>query len=80
MTPDLTVRAVADVLVLSPYTVRQYAKAGEIGGAYRLPGGTWRFKSAAFNAWRDGLVAELDPHRIEPRSGRSKAAQSRKPA
>jgi len=78
VTPDLTVRDVGGVLVLSPYTVRQYAKAGEIGGAYRLPGGTWRFKSAAFNAWRDALVAELDPHRVEPRSAKSRAAQSRR--
>ena len=81
MSPDLTVREVAVRLGLAPYTVREYAKAGQIGGAYQpVIGGNWRFDADVFAAWKADRVAAVDPHRIEPRSARSRAAQSRRTA
>ncbi len=46
----LTLREVADVLRLSPRTVREYVQRGEIEGR-RIIGGRWRFRRAALDAF-----------------------------
>jgi excisionase family DNA binding protein len=45
----LTVREAADVLRLSPRTVREYVQRGEIEG--RIIGGRWRFRRADLDAF-----------------------------
>jgi excisionase family DNA binding protein len=45
----LTLREAADVLRLSPRTVRQYVQDGEIEG--RIIGGRWRFRRADLDAF-----------------------------
>ena len=45
----LTLREAADVLRLSPRTVREYVSRGEIEG--RIIGGKWRFRRAGLDAF-----------------------------
>jgi excisionase family DNA binding protein len=47
----LTLREAAEVLRLSPRTVREYVQRGEIEG--RIIGGRWRFRRAALDAFFD---------------------------
>lgn len=68
-TPD----EVAKILKLSAETVRDYAQTGRIPGAFKL-GGFWRFRRAEFEDWLlSQKSAPRDPHRVQPRSARSKA-------
>ena len=45
----LTLREAADVLRLSPRTVREYVQRGEVEG--RIIGGRWRFRRADLDAF-----------------------------
>jgi excisionase family DNA binding protein len=45
----LTLREAADVLRLSPRTLREYVQRGEIEG--RIIGGRWRFRRADLDAF-----------------------------
>ena len=79
MHPTLTPAQIADVLQQSRYTTVQQIKAGAIPGGFQVvPGGPWRVLATTFEAWLAERSAPLDPHRIEPRSTRSRAAQSRR--
>lgn len=78
---NLTPRAVADDLDVSLYTVGEYLRAGRIPGAWRLyDGGPWRIDAEVYAAWKAEQQAAVDPHRIAPRSSRSRAAQGRRSA
>ena len=52
----LTLREAADVLRLSPRTVREYVQRGEIEG--RIIGGRWRFRRADLDAFFENAPAE----------------------
>ncbi len=56
----LTVEETADLLAVSPATIRDLARKGEIPG--RKVGKEWRFVRAAVLAW----VAGEDPQRHAP--------------
>jgi len=77
----MTPRQVADDLQVSVFTAVQHMRAGLIGGAFQIvPGGPWRVDTDTYQAWRARKatgVTVTDPERIEPRSTRSRAAQSR---
>ncbi|WP_432457950.1 hypothetical protein [Cellulomonas iranensis] len=70
---------VAADLGLARSTVILYLRAGEIRGGFQVvPGGKWCIDEGLYRQWKADRVAEFDPHRIEPRSARSRAAQSRR--
>ena len=74
----LTAAQVADDLSLTRTTVTDYLRAGRIPGGFQpVAGGRWLVDEATYTAWRTERRAAVDPHRIEPRSARSKAAQNR---
>ena len=54
----LTLGEAAEVLRLSPRTVREYVQRGEIKG--RLIGGRWRFKRADLDAFFENAPSEWD--------------------
>lgn len=75
----MTAAEVASELRLARSTVTGYLRTGEIRGGYQtVPGGRWLVDEDAFRAWQVARRAAVDPHRIEPRSSRSKAAQNRR--
>lgn len=75
MTSMLTVKNIAEDLQLSTATVSQKLKDGTIPGGTRAFG-AWRVDEAKYAAWRDQItgVTPRDPHLLEPRSPRSRAA------
>jgi len=75
----MTPRQVADDLQVSVFTAVQHMRAGLIGGAFQIvPGGPWRVDTDAYTAWRAAKAQPADdPERIEQRTARSRAAQSR---
>jgi len=88
---SLTPADVAADLQLSVPTVLARFKDGtlpgfRIGGHERIRedgrrewvGGRWRIDADALAAWKAGPARPADPTRIEPRSPRSTAAQSRR--
>ncbi len=76
----LTLAEVAADLHLSRDTTAAYLRAGQIPGGFQpVPGGRWLVDEATYRAWRAARMAAVDPNRIEPRSARSRAAQSRRP-
>jgi hypothetical protein len=76
----LTAAEVAAELHLSQTTTTDYLRTGRIPGGFQpVPGGRWLVDEATYRAWRAERVAAVDPHRIEPRSARSRAARSRRP-
>lgn len=78
---SLTPADIAADLKVSRSTALDYIRDGRIPGCFRVvENGPWRVDAEVYAAWRAERMAELDPHRIEPRSSRSKAAQSRKTA
>ena len=54
----LTLREAAEVLHLSPRTVREYLKRGEIEG--RIIGGRWRFRRADLDAFFENAPRNWD--------------------
>jgi excisionase family DNA binding protein len=54
----LTLREAAEVLRLSPRTVREYVGRGEIEG--RIIGGRWRFRRADLDAFFENAPREWD--------------------
>jgi len=79
MTTDLTARQVAEELHLSQYTTTAYLREGRIPGGYQVvEGGRWLVHEPTFRQWQEDRRAAADPHRIAPRSARSRAAQSRR--
>jgi excisionase family DNA binding protein len=54
----LTLREAAEVLRLSPRTVREYVQRGEIEG--RIIGGRWRFRRAALDAFFENAPRDWD--------------------
>ena len=54
----LTLREAAEVLRLSPRTVREYVQRGEIEG--RIIGGRWRFRRAALDAFFENAPCNWD--------------------
>lgn len=77
----LTAADVAADLHVSRDTVTGYLATGRIPGGFQpVPGGRWLVDSDTYLAWREQRIAAVDPHRIEPRSARSKAAQTRSAA
>jgi excisionase family DNA binding protein len=54
----LTLREAAEVLRLSPRTVREYVQRGEIEG--RIIGGRWRFRRAALDAFFENAPRNWD--------------------
>lgn len=79
MTATLTAADVAADLHLSRDTVVDRLRAQAIPGGFQpMPGGRWLVDAATYQAWRAERMAAVDPHRIEPRSARSKAAQNRR--
>ena len=54
----LTVREAAEVLRLSPRTVREYVRRKEIVG--RVIGGRWRFRRADLDAFFENAPSEWD--------------------
>jgi len=72
----LTPRQIADELQLAVSTVVSHIRAGQIPGGFKVGStGRWRVDEAAYRTWREGRVQSFDPHRIAPRSARSRAAQ-----
>jgi len=55
MSPDLTVRDVAQLMGLHPATVRRLARAGRLPGAYRV-GRQWRFAREAIEKLRGEVI------------------------
>lgn len=79
MDAALTVNEIGDDLRLTPATVTNYLRTGRIPGGFQpVENGRWLVDEATYRAWRAERLAAVDPHRIEPRSARSKAAQSRR--
>ena len=77
--PTLTAAQVAEELHLSQYTTTAYLRTGRIPGGYQVvAGGKWLVHEQTFRAWQQERRAAVDPHRIAPRSARSRAAQSRR--
>lgn len=77
----LSVHDVAADLHLSKVTVTDYLRTGRIPGGFQpVPGGRWLIDTETYQQWKDDRMAAVDPHRIEPRSARSRAAQSRRTA
>ena len=75
---SLSAEQVADDLHLTRTTVTDYLRSGRIPGGFQpVAGGRWLVDEEAYRAWRTERRAAVDPHRIEPRSARSKAAQNR---
>ena len=75
----LTASEVAADLALTRTTVTDYLRAGRIPGGFQpVAGGRWLVDEDTYRAWRAERRAAVDPHRIEPRSARSKAAQNRR--
>lgn len=54
----LTLREAAEVLRLSPRTVREYIQRGEIEG--RIIGGRWRFRRADLDAFFENAPRNWD--------------------
>ena len=54
----LTLREAAEVLRLSPRTVRDYVQRGEIEG--RIIGGRWRFRRADLDAFYENAPRSWD--------------------
>jgi excisionase family DNA binding protein len=54
----LTLREAAEVLRLSPRTVREYINRGEIHG--RIIGGRWRFRRADLDAFFENAPSSWD--------------------
>ncbi len=54
----LTLKEAAEVLRLSPRTVREYVQRGEIVG--KIIGGRWRFRRADLDAFFDNAPATWD--------------------
>ena len=54
----LTLREAAEVLRLSPRTVRDYVQRGEIEG--RIIGGRWRFRRADLDAFFENAPCNWD--------------------
>jgi predicted site-specific integrase-resolvase len=76
---SLTAADVSADLHLSRATTTDYLRDGRIPGGFQpVPGGRWLVDEDTYRAWRADRKAAVDPHRIEPRSARSKAAQSRR--
>jgi len=71
-------RDLAAQMQVSEYTAVGYLRDGLVPGFQVSPGGPWRVDPDAFAAWKAAKSAGNDPHRIAPRSPRSKAAQSRR--
>jgi len=75
----LTAADVATDLSLTRTTVTDYLRAGRIPGGFQpVAGGRWLVDEDVYQAWRAERRAAVDPHRIEPRSARSRAAQNRR--
>lgn len=78
---NLTARDVALDLHLATATVIDYLRTGQIRGGFQpIPNGRWLVDADEYEQWKAERVAAVDPHRIEPRSARSRAAQSRRTA
>ena len=76
---SLTAAEVALDMHLTQATTTDYLRAGRIPGGFQpVPGGRWLVDEDIYRAWRAERIAAIDPHRIEPRSVRSKAAQNRR--
>lgn len=73
-----TVKDLAAEMNVSQYTASGYLRDGLVPGFQVSPGGPWRVDPDAYAAWKAEKAAARDPHRIAPRSARSKAAQSRR--
>ena len=70
---------VAAELGLARSTVVLYLRTGEIRGGFQVvPGGKWCIDEELYRQWKAERLAAADPNRIEPRSARSRAAQSRR--
>lgn len=81
MTATLTAADVATDLHLSRSTTVDYLRSGRIPGGFQpVAGGRWLVDAATYRQWREDRRADVDPHRIEPRTARSKAAQNRRTA
>lgn len=79
LSPSIPASQVAADLDLSRGVVVDYLRTGRIPGGFQpIPGGRWLVDQDVYLAWRAERRAAVDPHRIEPRSARSKAAQSRR--
>lgn len=79
MNATLAVPDLATDLHLSSETVTAYLRAGRIPGGFQpVPGGRWLVDAATYEQWKTERIAAVDPHRIEPRSARSRAAQTRR--
>ncbi len=79
MSATLSVADVATDLHLSKTVVTAYLRAGRIPGGFQpVENGRWLIDTAAYEQWKTERMAAVDPHRIEPRSARSRAAQSRR--
>lgn len=77
----LTVADVADDLRLARSTAADYLRTGRIPGGFQaVERGRWLVDAAAYGAWKEARRTAADPHRIEPRSARSRAAQTRRKA
>ena len=75
----LTAAEVADDLHLTRDVLVDYLRTGRVPGGWQpVDGGRWLVDEDTYRAWRAERAAQVDPHRIEPRSARSKAAQSRR--
>lgn len=70
-----TVNRLAEILDMSPHTVRNYVKAGRFPGAFKMSSRTspWLIPESAVDAYRasQGPVVVRDPNRVAPRSHRS---------
>jgi excisionase family DNA binding protein len=54
----LTLRDAAEILKLTPRTVREYVRRGEIAG--RIIGGRWRFRRADLDAFFENAPRNWD--------------------
>ena len=78
----MTTLSVADLaadLHLSKAVVTDYLRTGRIPGGFQpVQNGRWLIDATTYQQWKTERIAAVDPHRIEPRSARSRAAQTRR--
>lgn len=79
---SLTAADVAADLHYTRATVTAYLASGRIPGGFQpVDGGRWLVDAATYEAWKASRQTRPDdPHRIPPRSERSRSARTRRTA
>lgn len=72
----LTANDIAADLKVSVDTARDYLRTGKVPGFQIVENGPWRVDDDVYAAWKAERSAPADPHRLEPRSSRSRARRA----